>query len=235
MSQDIKQKLESNNQMLAASSQQPAARTQALFSSVYLPNLVYFKHLLLADEILIEKHQNYIKQTYSNRCHILSANGLQVLSIPTIKIHNQKQAIGEVKINYEEDWQKQHWLAFQSAYGKSAFWFYYKDFFETFYFENKYEYLFELNTELLILILKFLKVETLISFTQKYELAYKNVVDYRNYFDAKKRNIQEVLEGDKMKKYLQVFTEKYPFQNNLSIIDLLMNQGPQSKNYLLND
>ena len=63
-------------------------------------------------------------------------------------------------------------------------------------------------------------------------MEYTNITDLRNYFDAKKRNDREVKEGENMKKYLQVFTGKYPFQANLSVIDLLMNQGPQSKNYL---
>jgi len=218
-----------------AGSQQPAARTQGLFPSTYLPNLVYAKHLLLADEILLEKHQNYLKQTYANRCYILGANGIQVLSIPTVKIHFSKQAFGDVKINYDENWQKQHWLAFQSAYGNSSFWFYYKDFFEPFYFQKKHECLFDFNTELLKLILKLLKVEKPISFTENYKLAHENVSDLRNYFDAKNRNDSEVKEGANMKKYIQVFTEKFTFQANLSVLDLLMNQGPQSKNYLLND
>ena len=166
-------------------------KSKTIFPSTYLPNLVYMKHLLLADEILLEKHQNYLKQTYANRCHILGANGLQVLSIPTVKIHFSKQAFSEVKINYHESWQKQHWLAFQSGYGNSSFWFYYKDFFEPFYLQQKHEYLFDFNTELLKLILKLLKIEKSIIFTEKYELEYDNVTDLRNYFDAKKRNQQE--------------------------------------------
>lgn len=218
-----------------ARSQKLEARNQSLFPSTYLPNLVYFKHLLLADEILIEKHQNYLKQTYANRCCILGANGVQVLSIPTVKIHFSKQAFCDVKINYNESWQKQHWLAFQSAYGNSSFWFYYKDFLEPFYLQNRYESLFEFNSELLKLILKLLKAEKSITFTEKYELEYENRTDLRSYFDSKKRNQNENMEAENMKKYLQVFTEKYPFQANLSILDLLMNQGPQSKNYLLND
>ena len=191
--------------------------------------------MLLADEIVVEICQNFIKQTYTNRCKILGANGIQVLSIPVVKIHNTKQAVKDIKINYEEDWQKQHWLAFQSAYGKSAFWFYYKDYFESFYFQKKYEYLFELNRDLLLLILKLLKVEKLILYTQNFEIVKENGVDFRNFFDAKNRNLEEQNEGNNIKKYLQVFAEKYPFQPNLSIIDLLMNQGPQAKTYLLND
>ncbi len=214
---------------------EPGATAQAILPSTYLPNLVYIKHLLTAEEVLIEKHQNYVKQTYSNRCKILSANGIQVLSIPTIKLHNEKQPIGLVKINYEEDWQKQHWLAFQSAYGKSAFWFYYKDYFETFYLKKKYEYLFEFNMDLLKLVIKLLKVEKQVSSTDAFRPEYNNALDLRNYFDAKNRNKAELNEAEKLKKYLQVFTEKYPFQANLSILDLLMNQGPLSKNYLLND
>ncbi|MES2654672.1 MAG: WbqC family protein [Bacteroidota bacterium] len=206
-----------------------------ILPSAYLPNLVYCAHLLNAEHIVIEQHQNYIKQTYSNRCHILGANGLQVLSIPVVKIHHTKQAINQVQINYEEDWQKQHWLAFQSAYGKSAFWFYYKDYFEAFYLEKKYSYLFEFNNELLKLILQLLKVNKAITYTQSFEPEYTEANDLRHYFDAKKRSQQENEEASQLKKYLQVFTEKYPFQSNLSIIDLLMNQGPQSKNYLLNE
>lgn len=205
-----------------------------ILPSAYLPNLVYFAHLLNAEQIIIEQHQNYIKQTYTNRCHILGANGIQVLSIPVVKIHHTKQAINQVQINYEEDWQKQHWLAFQSAYGKSAFWFYYKDYFEAFYLQQKHRYLFELNNELLKLILRLLKVNKTITYTQSFELEYTDATDLRHYFDAKKRSPQENEAVLQLKKYLQVFTEKYPFQSNLSIIDLLMNQGPQSKNYLLN-
>jgi len=218
-----------------ARSQQPEAITQALFPSNYLPNLVYIKYLLTAEEVFIEKHQNYLKQTYSNRCKILGANGIQVLSIPIIKIHNQKQPIGLVKINYEEDWQKQHWLAFQSAYGKSAFWFHYQDYFEPFYFKNKYEYLFEFNMDLLKLVIKLLKIEKKLSVTDAFKKEYENALDLRNYFDAKNRNEAEIADAAKQKKYLQVFTEKYEFQSNLSIMDLLMNQGPQSANLLLND
>ncbi|MES2727970.1 MAG: WbqC family protein [Bacteroidota bacterium] len=206
-----------------------------ILPSAYLPNLVYCTHLLNAEHIIIEQHQNYIKQTYSNRCHILGANGLQVLSIPVVKIHHTKQAINQVQINYEEDWQKQHWLAFQSAYGKSAFWFYYKDYFEAFYLQQKHSYLFEFNNVLLKLILQLLKVNKTITYTQSFELEYTEVNDLRHYFDAKKRSRQENEEALQLKKYLQVFTEKYPFQNNLSIIDLLMNQGSQSKNYLGNE
>jgi hypothetical protein len=207
-------------------------KLQALFPSHYLPNLLYFKFLLQGAEVLIEKHQNYIKQTYSNRCVILSSNGLQTLSIPVQKIHHQKQAIHQVKINYEEDWQKQHWLAFQSAYGKSAFWFYYKDFFEPFYFEKKFEYLFELNQALLSLILKLLKVDLSILETQSFEKTYSLGNDYRDFFDAKKRNEKELEEAQNLKKYIQVFEGKFPFEKNLSIMDLLMNEGPQSLEYL---
>jgi hypothetical protein len=201
----------------------------------YLPNLTYIKQVLLADEIVVEICQNYLKQTYTNRCKILGANGIQVLSIPVVKIHNTKQAVKDIKINYEEDWQKQHWLAFQSAFGKSAFWFHYKDYFEPFYLQKKYEYLFELNRDLLLLILKLLKVEKPILYTQNFEVVKENGIDLRNFFDAKNRNLEEQNEGNNLKKYLQVFAEKYPFQPNLSIIDLLMNQGPQVKTYLLND
>lgn len=205
-----------------------------ILPSVYLPNLVYFTHLLKAEQIVIEQHQNYIKQTYSNRCHILGANGVQVLSIPVVKIHHTKQAINQVQINYEEDWQKQHWLAFQSAYGKSAFWFYYKDYFEAFYLQKNHRYLLEFNNGLLKLILELLKEDKTVTYTQSFEQEYPQAIDLRHYFDAKKRSPQENEEALQLKKYLQVFTEKYPFQSNLSIIDLLMNLGPQSKNYLLN-
>ncbi len=80
-----------------------------------------------------------------------------------------------------------------------------------------------------------MKAEVPIIFTKNYEMEYENLTDLRSHFDAKKRNQNEVVEAQNMKKYLQVFAEKFPFQTNLSIIDLLMNQGTQSKNYLLND
>jgi hypothetical protein len=89
--------------------------------------------------------------------------------------------------------------------------------------------------DLLKLVIKLLKVEKQVNSTDAFRPEYNNVLDLRNYFDAKNRNKAELEYAEKQKKYLQVFTEKYPFQSNLSIIDLLMNQGPMSKNYLLHD
>ena len=208
--------------------------TEIILPCHYLPNMLYMKKLLLADKAIIEIHQNFTKQTYSNRCNILSANGIQTLSIPTVKIHHTKQTIAQVRISYEENWQKQHWLALQSAYGKSAFWLYYKDYFESFYLKHKYEFLHELNNGLLLLLLKLLKTETSTQYSNSFEENYINTNDLRQYFHAKKQNLQEQEEASKLKKYLQVFAEKFHFEANLSVIDLLMNLGPQSKNYLLN-
>lgn len=204
--------------------------TDCLLSTAYLPPIAWFQHLLLADAPKIESKENYIKQSYRNRCKILTANGLMDLSIPVLH-KGSKQSIDEILIQDEIAWRKQHWNAICSAYGKSAFFLYYRDAFEHFYaVPEKEQTLFEFNAALIRHLLKLLKIQKEIQFTETYTPESDTSNDKRNAFLAKGEPREAELVFSK--KYYQVFSEKFPTQCNLSIIDLLFNQGPRSIDFL---
>jgi len=193
-----------------------------LFSTAYLPPISCFQKIILAQNVCIEKHEHFVKQTYRNRCHIFGANGVQVLSIPLTNTH-EKTLIGEKKIAYVQNWQQQHWRSIESAYRNSPFFIYYADELKTFY-ESKFEFLFEYNTELLKTLLMLLKIKKEIHFTENFEKEAKD--DLRDIFSAKDPA------DSNFKPYTQVFSDKHGFQPNLSIIDLLFNKGPEAAEYL---
>ena len=194
-----------------------------ILSTAYLPPIEYFQKINTSTTCVIEKHEHFIKQTYRNRCHILGPNGLQVLSIPLVNTHD-KISISDKRISYTDDWQKQHWRSIRSAYANSPYFIYYEDELKVFY-ENEFEFLFEYNTQLLELLLKLLKMKTEIKFSNVFEKEIQD--DLRNNISPKNEII-----GDTFKTYTQVFSDKHGFTPNLSIIDLLFNKGPESKEFL---
>ncbi len=206
------------------------ARSSKLMSIAYLPNIAWFQHALQAKEVYIETKENYIKQSYRNRCKILSANGPLDLSIPVLHLHS-KQLISEIKTQDQEAWQKKHWQAICAAYGKSAFFLYYRDKLENIFLKQTFASLFDFNLALINTLCGMLKIELQFQFTESFEPLSNEHVDYRNFFHAKGIAASKELVFEK--KYDQVFAEKFPFQANLSIIDLLFNAGPLSKEFLI--
>jgi hypothetical protein len=190
----------------------------------YLPSLEWFAVFLSSDHVFIDIHEHYLKQSYRNRCHILSANGKLALSIPVKKL-NTKEAVKDIQLENDFNWQSQHWDAICSAYNSSPFIFYYKDYFEPL-FKRRYSGLMEWNITLLDLCLKLLKIDKQYTLSAHY-IEDENALDYRNSIHPK---IHSTFNSPS---YLQVFTEKYPFHPNLSIIDLLFNEGNAAKQYLL--
>ena len=99
----------------------------SLFSTAYLPPIAYVLEMMSSqDNILIEQHEHYTKQTYRNRCHLMGANGSFGLSIPVMKKSNSKTCIKDLKIKYDENWQNNHWRSITSAYLSSPFFIYYQ-------------------------------------------------------------------------------------------------------------
>lgn len=197
-----------------------------VLSSFYLAPVAYYSHILQTKgEILLEKHEHFPKQTYRNRASIHSPNGRLDLTIPIQKTKGQKRTqMKDVLISNAEDWQRQHWMTLQTSYRRSAYFEYYEDDFVRLY-NRRYNFLFDFNQETNALILGLLKIKVDFSFTEDYRKSYPDLLDLREVIHPKK-------ELPPNKAYFQVFEPKNSFIPNLSIVDLLFNQGPQSKSYL---
>jgi len=191
-----------------------------LLSTVYLAPVEYYFLLNNASEIILEQNEFYEKQSYRNRCKILTANGIMDLSIPVEK--SGKVLIRDIRISEHDNWQTNHWRAIESAYNSSAFFEYYADDLHPFY-ERKWEFLWDFNLEIQQKMLELLEIETKINFTSHYLTENENITDLRNLIHPKKESITS------SKPYYQVFEQKFGFCPNLSIIDLLFNMGPESQ------
>lgn len=196
--------------------------SSVLLSTAYLPNINYLSQVLNHDVVVIEKHEHFVKQTYRNRCEILTSNGKLSLSIPLVK-QADKELIADKKISYAEDWQKQHWRAITSAYKNSPYFEFFEDEFKPFY-ENKYELLLDYNTQLLQTILHILRVKKQIEFTSQFDMSPSNCSDLRMLSDLNNTDNSNV------KPYYQVFADKQGFTANLSCLDALFNIGLETKN-----
>ena len=198
----------------------------AIFPLFYLPPVSYFtaikKHHF---EFLIEKQEHLLKQTYRSRATISSPDGKLDLTLPVIKGSKNHTPMKDVKLSYDAKWQRLHWLSLQTCYRSSAYFEFYEDGLAPFY-EKKYTFLFDFNMELLNWIFKQMKISPTVNYTVDYESQIADELDFRNKFS--KNNIHEV----NMKAYFQVFSDRNVFIPNLSIVDLLFNQGPQTKIYL---
>lgn len=199
----------------------------ALLPMFYLPPVEYFTKITqYKPDVWIERDEHFPKQTYRNRANIYSPDGLLTLVVPVVKGSKVHTPAKDVKISYDFKWQRLHWMSLQACYRRSAYFEYYEDDFALFY-EQKTTHLFDYNQKQLELILRLLKIKTPLNYTETYESRYPEAVaDLRNAFSAKKEVTTE------QKPYFQVFEERHGFLKNLSIIDLLFNQGPQSVNYL---
>jgi hypothetical protein len=198
----------------------------AVLPMFYLPPIEYFVLLnTYKPGILIEREENFPKQTYRNRANIFSPDGVLVLTVPVMRGSKNHTQIKDVKISYDFNWQRLHWLSLQACYRRSAYFEYYEDEFMQFY-DRKFSFLFDYNELLLKFILKSIKLKVDLTYTESYKAEYPSLCDFRNTIDPKKEsNFDE-------KPYFQVFEERKGFQRNLSIADLLFNQGPHAGNYL---
>ncbi len=197
-----------------------------LLSTAYLGPIEYFAYLVDSDKIYIEKEEHYIKQTYRNRCKIYTANGIQALTIPVIKVNGNHTKIKDVQISNAEKWQMLHWRAITAAYSHSPYFLYYKDEFEPYFF-NQFKYLWDFNNQLLNTVLEILDIIAEIIYTDSYSDKVENgILNFRNEFSPKKES------SIKFTPYTQVFAEKFGFIPNLSILDLIFDQGPESLQYL---
>jgi len=196
-----------------------------LLSSAYLPPVSFFTAINSGGDVLIEQYDNYCKQTYRNRCRIATAAGVQALTVPIVKGTSPKQLMKDVRISDHGEWRHQHWNALESAYMNSPFFMYYQDDFRPFY-EKKYEFLVDFNTELTLLIMKLAGIDKSVKLTGSYGKKEQNILDLRQLVNP------GTDDPESSRPYWQVFKEKYGFLANLSAVDLLFNMGPEFPLYL---
>jgi hypothetical protein len=196
-----------------------------LVSTAYLPPVEYISMISQADEVLVELEENYLKQSYRNRCYILSAHGPQLLSVPVCMGSQHKTPLKEIRIDYSKRWQQVHLRAMTAAYSSSPYF--------QFYFENiekiiskKTDFLIDLNMELTETVLKMLKLNISLTQTTHFEPIGEAANDFRYKISPKKKS-QFIV-----KEYMQVFNTFNRTDHRLSIIDLVFNMGPEAVDYL---
>ncbi|GHT10227.1 hypothetical protein AGMMS4956_01240 [Bacteroidia bacterium] len=190
-----------------------------LLSTAYLPPVQYFCLLQQAQQAQIEACEHFAKQTYRSRCHILAANGVQILSVPIQKMHHQKMLIRDVQIDYSTHWQHQHWRALQAAYNASPFFLHYADDLRPF-FEQPTKFLWDFNLQLLQKIMAWIPLSTPIAPTASFQQEAAN--DFRYTISPKCADNEH---ASTCCCYYQVFASRWGFVPNLSIVDLLFNEG----------
>ena len=208
----------------------------ALLSSAYFGPVQWYQKLHRYDRCLIEQHDNFVKQTYRNRCIIPTTNGIQALSIPVSCPQGSqlsKTPMRDVRISDHGNWRHIHWNALCSAYGESPFFDYYQDDLRPF-FERKWTFLFDFNMEIILKMVELLDIRPKIGLTTAFlsdasmaENAIENslVDDFRDVIRPKHPG----LDSDFMARpYYQVYQQKHGFQPNMSILDLLFNEGNEA-------
>ena len=196
-----------------------------LVSTAYLPPVEYFSLIAQADEVSVEREENYLKQSFRNRCYILSVHGPQLLSVPVYLGSQHKTPLKEIRIDYSKRWQQVHLRAISASYSASPYF--------QFYFENiekiinkSFEFLIDLNLELTESVLKMLKIKTKLTYSTNFKPVSEDENDFRYKISPKKETQFFVRE------YIQVFNSDNKFVHGLSIIVLIFNMGPEASGYL---
>ncbi len=192
----------------------------AIFSVAYLPSVAYLSAFVKADKQVIDIGEFFEKQTLRTRTEILTANGRLQLFIPVAKAIHPKVSISEMKLSYAENWQRKHEQAIISAYKNAPYFEHYADDFLAL-LQSKQDSLVQYNLDFLNWILKAFQQEE-----AQYEISEMYVergeeADFRTHFPAFAPKV-----------YKQVFAYKFPFEGNLSCIDLLFNKGPEAPIFL---
>ena len=194
-------------------------------STAYLPPAEYFAKIASASEAFIEKEENYLKQTYRNRCYILAAAGPQALTVPVYLGSFHKTPVKDIRIDYSKRWQKVHLGAITTAYGSSPYFIYYFDTIERIIMKN-HEFLLDLNMELLASLAVMVRLDCGISFTTAFTPVGEAENDFRYLITPKRRS------DYRTRSYTGVFTAGKIQPERISIVDLLFNCGPETRKYL---
>jgi len=209
---------------------------EAVLASAYFAPIQWFHKLVHYDRVWIECFDNYQKQTYRNRCIIATTAGRQALTVPVENFETLKCAMKDVRISNHGSWRHQHWNALSSAYGESPFFEFYEDDIRPF-FDEEWEFLFDYNMAITRKICELIDIEPNIKITDEYytlsplegESSNDEMDDFRDIIRPKHPGVDNAFTA---RRYYQVYEQKNGFQENLSILDLLFNMGPESAAWL---
>lgn len=194
-------------------------------STAYLAPVAYYKALCRYDRTVIEACSHYVKQSYRNRCTIMSAGGELSLSIPVERTRPGKPFTRDMRISAHDNWQHIHWNAIASAYGSSPFFEYYRDDFAPFYEKSQLgRFLLDYNNDLQEMVCRLLGIAPDISYSENYLSPTDDITDLREAIGPKREPVISLLP----RPYYQVFSMKWGFSPGLSIIDLLFNMGNEA-------
>jgi hypothetical protein len=201
---------------------------KTLLFPTYFPSISNFAALAQAENIVFEMEDNFQKQTNRNRTYIYSPNGIQLLNIPVKHSKQLYQKTKEIKIENDFNWQKQHFKSLEAAYRASPFFEFFEDEIQPI-FEKKHQFLMDLNFETIEFVTKCLRMKFDFDTTKEYfhEVDLTDTKDFRHLVEGKKDISQ-------FESYTQVFDDKHGFINNLSVLDLLFNEGKFALDYLKN-
>ena len=200
-----------------------------IFPALYNGPLNYYARLVRLQEVVLEQHDNYTKQTYRNRCLILGPNGVIILSIPVRKVHGVKTRMRDIRIDYDSNWNRIHWRSLVASYASSPFFEYLSDEISPFY-HKRFEFLLDLNRQLIKTILDFMGLDIRVRYSEEFT-PIQSERDIRHFIHPKKD--QAAADPDFLpREYRQVFSDRLGFRANLSILDLIFNTGPESLAYL---
>jgi len=188
------------------------------------PNIAHFWAIVNSDSVYFEVCDNYQKQSFRNRAEIYGANGKLALTVPVSYSQKNRQLYKDVRIANEEKWQIQHLKSLQSAYSMSPFFEYYIDDLMPL-FETHFDYILDFNLKCFDILSDSLQLNLSPKHTSVFE---KDTTDKTDFRTLVKRNFKV----ESFQPYTQVFTEKHGFIPNLSILDLLFNEGPNTELYL---
>ena len=188
-----------------------------------MPSVEYVARLL-REECVIDLGENFIKRSQRNRASILTANGVMQLTVNVENANRPRQKMRDVKIDYSKRWQHQHWVSIMSAYKSSPYFDHFAHLIEPFY-KKEWRYLVDYNMEYLEVLLHLLGVKRELPLSEEYVVAAEGDIDLR---PKQKEDSTFVAEP-----YFQVFSDRLPFEPNLSILDLLMCEGREAMDGVL--
>ncbi len=201
----------------------------------YLPSIPFFQQLLAADQLLLDAHEHYHKQTYRNRALILTAQGPQPLTVPVVDgARSEKIRTSEIEIDYRQNWMHRHFRTLQTAYGASPYFGYYADYLQDIY-SQKPAQLWDLNLAFLTLLFRCLRWPLPVAFTAEYVAPTATLpptlFDRRDFLTPKNLVAAPRPDSPSQRAYPQVFGPA--FVPGLSVLDLLFMQGPAAGQFLV--